>query len=170
MSVYNWITIGLALVAVAGSATDLRRLAWIAALMLDYAISVAYWRTGLPWGEVVAGSCDAVVCLVIYSRYRQRWELVVYAALLASLAINIYYLGGNLHARMPWGEMMSISQDAYGTLLDVLNWSTLLFIGGTGALQTWLADVLAIRHDSGVARAARALGSPRKAPPWYRLP
>lgn len=170
MSNWNWIMLGAVLVTAAFSFRNLRGLAWIGALALDYAISVAYWRTGLPWGEVVTAACDASVCFVIYHYYRQRWELVVYGAFLASLAVDIFFLAGNLAVNTPWGRMISISQDTYGSLLELLNLLALLSIGGVSIVQLRGANVLALRPDRGLDRVARALGSARTSQPWYKVP
>ncbi len=170
MQFWNWVMLALILVAACISIRNRRGLAWIGALALDYTISVAYWRTGLPWGEVVTGACDAAVCFTIYGYYRQRWELVVYGTFLASLAVDIYFLAGNLAVHTPWGQMISISQDTYGSLLELLNLLALLSIGGVSIVQLRGANVLARGPDRRLDGLVRALGSSRTSRPWYKVP
>lgn len=164
MSIWNLSLLVGALVAAAFSLHNPRALLWIFAAAVDYTVSVVYWRTGLPYAEFVAGMCDATVALSLYFLAHERWELVVYRLFQISLAVNIFFLAGNL------GILPMVSQDTYATILEILNWLALLLIGGIGVAQWVGAPIAAAHRPAGrVDRALRALRSPRKTRPFHQV-
>jgi hypothetical protein len=138
---------------------------WVFAAALDYAISVIYWRTGLPYAEGVAALCDASVCLAIYFNYRERWEKIIYRLFQISLTVNIFYLAGNLCL------MATVDQDTYATILELLNGLVLLLIGGMGVAE-WVGAQVVYAHRplDRVGRALRSLRTARKTPAFHRIP
>ncbi len=164
MSIWNLSLLIGALIATGFAYRIPHAVLWIFIGAVDYTVSVIYWHTGLPYAEAVAGMCDAGVCLSIYFVYRERWELGVYRLFQISLAVNIFFLAGNL------GITARIDQDTYASILEVLNWLTLLLIGGMGVAQ-WVGTPIAAAHRpiSRLGHSFLALRAGRKAPAFHRL-
>lgn len=129
MSIFHIALIIGALVAALLSWGDWRAIGWLVAAQISLAVSVAYWGSGLPYAEAVAGMCDAAICLCVYFWGRFNWELVVWRAFQLSVLVNIVYLAGNI------GIFATIPHDVYASLLEFINWSVILFIGGAGLLR-----------------------------------
>lgn len=106
-----------------------RGAAWIMLILADLIGTTAYWKAGLPYGEVITGGADALVCLGIYFAGKFRWEMIVYLLFQASFMVSLIYLG--LHT---FG-IIAIDQDAYSSVLEAINWLAFLAIGGNSALQ-----------------------------------
>jgi len=123
---------------------------WIAAGALSYAVSTVAWRSGMPMAEIPTALCDAAICLAIYFVAKYRWELWIWRVFQISFAVSVLYLATNL------GLASRIDHEMYATTLEVLNWVTLLIIGGTAALQGFSARGVA-SGSRGVIRGA--LGS-----------
>lgn len=156
--------IGL-MVALAVSLGNRRAWGWLLAGAASYAVSVLYWRSGLPYAPFIAGLCDAAVCLVIYFRANFRWEMWVWRLFQFSVLVNIVYLGGTLEA---WP---SLSHNAYSIILEAINWAALLWIGGNGAIQA-IGATDALSSPGGplrrVRRALSALYRERKHPAFTK--
>ncbi len=164
MNIWNLSLLIGAVLAAGLSYRNPRALIWILGAALDYTVSVVYWRTGLPYAEAVAGMCDATLCLCLYFGARERWELVIYRLFQVSLAVNIFFLAGNL------GIIPMVSQDTYASILELLNWLALLLIGGVGVAQWVGAPSVAARRSTGrLGRAVRSLRSPRKTRPFHQV-
>lgn len=176
MNIWNLSLLIGALIAAGFSIRNPRGLLWICAGAVDYLVSVLYWRTGLPYGEAVAGMCDAAVCLSIYLAYRETWELIVYRLFQVSLAVNIFFLAGNLDLSftIPFTSVVlyvpRVDQDTYATVLELLNGLFLLLIGGMGVAEFVGAPIAAAHRPAGRLRGAlRALRTPRTAPPFTQV-
>ena len=122
-----------------------RAIGWLVALQVSIAVSVAYWNAGWPYGELVAGTTDAAVCLLIYFFGRYQWEMWIWRLSQLSVAVNCFYLAGNI------GIFYNIPHDVYSSILEAINWVAILSIGGTAILS---------RLDIDVGSAHR---------PWQRL-
>ena len=143
-----------------------RKVIWIGAAALDFVISTAYWRSGLPYAEGVGGACDVAVCLAVYSFGKQRGEMWVWHLFQTSLAINTLYLAGNLSIIRP------IPHDIYSTLLEAINWLLLLLIGGMSAMQRFGANDYAGAHRpwDRFRWAFLALHQKRSHPAFFMVP
>lgn len=126
---------------------DGRALSWLGAGAMIYIVSVAYWRTGMPYAPFIAGLCDAAVCLLIYLFGRLKWETALWGLFWVSSAVNMYYTGVEM------GIFPSLSHNAYSVILETINWIALAWIGGNGALQ-----MLGVTNDEVPIRG-----------PWRRL-
>lgn len=104
-----------------------RGLAWIAVLTVNYLVSSFNWSLGGPTPELVAGLCDAAVCLLIYFAGRYIWEMRLWLTCLTMLAVNFGYL---LHNILNAGVF---SHDVYASVLEVLMVASLAIIGGVSA-------------------------------------
>lgn len=156
MSPANWSLLIGALIAAGLSWRQPRALLWITLAAVDYAVSVAYWRSGLPYAEGISGMYDAAVCIAIYFGARERWELAIYRLFQVSVAVNFLFLAGNLRI------FYAIDIDTYSIILEAINWLTLLLIGGMGTAQRLGAYVdYAHRPWRRVRSFVRALSSPR---------
>lgn len=156
MSPANWSLLIGALVACILAWRTPRGLLWVALAAIDYAASVIYWRAGFPYPEGFVCLCDAVVCLSLYFMAKERWELGIYRLFQISVAVNILFLAGSL------GIFYRIDVETYSILEELLNWLTLLSIGGIGAAEWIGAPIVPARHPVGrFHRVILALRAPR---------
>lgn len=165
MSEANWIMLALALFFGLLSWRNPRGIAWIIAGAISYTVSVIYWRSGLPLPEGVAGTLDALVCVAIYARAREQWELsVIWRLFQTSVAVNFLFLAGNI------GVFPRISIDLYSAILEALNVLVLLSIGGWSFAQMagWSNGLDRSRLSRNpVRRLVSALGNRRSTPPFW---
>lgn len=142
-----------------------RGILWVLTAAASFAASTAYWRTGLPYAEGVAGICDAAVCLSVYFIGRQRWEMWIWRLFQTSVAINFLYLAGNI------GIFAQIPHDTYSIMLEAINWMTLLLIGGMSTMQRiGFSDGSAHRPWDRVRVALHSLREERTEPSFLRAP
>jgi hypothetical protein len=104
-----------------------RGLAWLAVLAVTYLISSFNWRVGGPAPELVAGLCDAVVCVAIFFFGRYVWEMRLWLTCLTALFVNFAYA---LHNLMGAGVF---PHDVYASILELLMVASLSIIGGSSA-------------------------------------
>ncbi len=161
MSIYQASLLAGAAVAALAAWGNWRAIAWLAALQVSIAVSVAYWKTGLPYGELIAGLCDAAVCLAIYFFGRFNWELFVWRLAQAMVLVNLVFLSGNV------GIFTLTPHDIYASILEAINWIAIAFIGGMAITNRLGLD----NGSSGLAwprirGLVRALRSERKTPPF----
>lgn len=104
-----------------------RSLIWLAALAADYFLSGAYWRAGMAQPELVAGLCDAAVCLALWRFGAKIWEMRVLVLFLSSLFVNFVFLAHNL------SHLELIDHEVYSIVLEVLNVLAVCFIGAASA-------------------------------------
>lgn len=180
----------VALVAWASFRTP-RALLWLAALIGSFVVSVGYLRgyesieaanmlgvytadatdfvpLGRDWlpPSIIAAACDAVVCALIYVYGRERWETVyLYVICLGMMAVNLVYASGVIFGFPPIPD-----RDTLGIILEALNYSALLLIGGTGVLNRVSDGDGGIRGAVGrVLRAGLAnLRAPAKRSLWQK--
>lgn len=141
-----------------------RAIGWIVALLASHTVSVLYWRSGGPYAELVAGLCDAAVCLLIYAFAKYSWEMVVWRMFQTMLLVNIIYLAGGL------GIFYRVDHIVYSSILEALNVLILLTIGGVAWRQpAGDSDGRSIPAWLGLHRLVVALRSKRaRAPFWSR--
>lgn len=139
-----------------------RVLMWLGVGALSYTTSAIYWRLGLPYGEAIAGLCDAAVCLAVYFAGKYRWEMWVWRLFQLSVAINLVYLMGSL------GVVGQISHDAYAISLEAINASVLIFLGGSASLQRLGRHGMAGRAWGGIRRAVFSLREERSDTPFTK--
>lgn len=151
--------------ALAFSMGNKRAWGWLLASALSYVVSTAYWRSGQPYAPFIAGMCDALICLAVYFFAKLRWELWVWRLFQVSVGVNFYYLAAQ------YGIFPYLSHNAYSTMLEIINWLALMFIGGTGALQVagaTDAPHAADRPWYSVHRIVGALYRARKTVPFHK--
>lgn len=131
---------------------------WLTVGAADYIVTSAYYETGLPLHPFVTACVDALACIAIYIVAHRfgghRWELPLFTAFQFSVLVSTT-------------KLLAIPDDyQYALLLELVNWSVLLIIGGTGIAR--LADV-ALGGGSGghLHRALRALFAPAEIDPWW---
>lgn len=129
--------IGVAIVVLASWRTNRRALLWIAAAALDFIVSTAYWRSGLPYGAAAGAFCDGMVVLAANHFGRARWELGVRPFFQASVAVNISFVATQLMG-------IRLDQDILSIVLEAINWAFLLFLFWVSGTPDWLANVLGI--------------------------
>jgi len=140
MSIYNVIIGAGAAAAALVCYGQWRYLAWIAAIIGSYALSVAYWDLGLPYPEFFAGCCDLAVVGLIAWQARFIWELWLGLLFLTMSFVNLVYFANNL-----LGAAL-VSHAAYSGLLEVANVAAILVIGGTCSFEkSGLDHVLPLR-------------------------
>lgn len=145
--------------ASAASYRNPRGILWLGLAAIDFIASTAYWRSGLPYAEGIAGACDAAVCLAVYFAGRERWEMGVWRLMQVSVAINFLYLAGNI------GVFGAIPHEVYSIMLEAVNWLLILFIGGMGIMQRiGVSNAGAHRPWSRVRRFGMALRAERAEP------
>lgn len=115
MSLVDTITLIFVLAAASLSFRNWRGLLWLSALLLDYVISTAYWRSGLTNPELATGLCDAAVCVAIFFIGKSIWELRVWTVFMVSLVTNFVYLASNISGAN------FIDHDIYSSIEEVLN-------------------------------------------------
>lgn len=160
MSIYQLSLLVGAAVAALVAWGNWRAIGWLAALQISIAVSVAYWKSGLPYGEAVAGGCDAAVCLGIYFFGKYLWEMWVWRLAQLMLLVNLCYLAGNV------GIFYNIDHDVYSSILEVINWIAIASIGGTAILNRVDVDVGSAHSWPRVRHLVRALREKRAKPPF----
>lgn len=156
MEWYHWALAAFALLAAFVARKTPRAVLWVAALATSFIVSVGYlrgyqaleannllashtgdialyvaiWRDWLP-PSLVAGACDAVVCVLIYYFGRERWEtLWLYSISLGMMATNLLYSSGLIMGFPPIPDRGTL-----GSILEAMNIAALLLVGGTGLLD-----------------------------------
>lgn len=159
MSVWNLVIFSGVAGAVLVSWRQPRFLAWIGALLASYLISVIYWDFRGPYAEFLAGACDLTIVALIAWKARYLWELWVGLMFLASAFVNMVYLANNLIGADV------ISHTAYSSLLEAINISAIVMMGGISSFQkAGMVDGLAFRpwlHVFGRMRPVDARHHPR---------
>ncbi len=151
MSIYQLTLLFFASVAAAINWGNWRAIGWLAAGQLSIILSVAYWKSGLPYGEGVAGICDAVVAYLVLRLGIHKWEDWVGYGFLLMLAVNIAYLASNIF--LP----LSVPHWLYASGLEVVNAIIIIFIGGIGVLGWVDQGRIAGPADGRLVRAGRVL-------------
>lgn len=128
LSIYQVIMLALIAAALIVSWHFPRAFIWLLLIGASYLISSTWWRSDLPLPELVAGLCDAAICIGVLLMVRQQWELWVWAIFLASLGVNIVYLVNNLTEGL-------LSHGIYSAILEVLNVIAIFLIGLTSAFE-----------------------------------
>ena len=137
-----------------------RAAVWLFAGAASYALSAVYWRVGGPHPETVAGVSDFAICIGIYFFGRYAWEMILWRIFQAMLLVNIIFLGGNL-------GLFPVSITGYSVILEALNWSAILLLGGTSALQgVGSYDGIVERAWRPVRGALRFVRAQRSHPPF----
>jgi hypothetical protein len=103
---------------------------WIGAAMTNYLATHFYWRTGLPVPEVVGGMCDLALCIAIFLRARERWELIAYGLFASSVIVNGLAWASSIHM------LFLIDGEVYSAILEAINWLLLVLILITASGQT----------------------------------
>lgn len=161
MSVFQAALLVGALLAALLSWGSWRSIGWLVAIMVDQMLTVAYWKSGLPYAELIAGSADAAVCLGIYFFGRWRWEMWIWRLMQAQVLVNVIFLASNLYV------VPRIDQDTYASILEALNWIAILSIGGIAVLQRIGYDLGRARLPwAGFRGLVRTLRSQRSTPPF----
>lgn len=126
-SPWTYALIFLALIAMALSWRVPRAWWWIAAGGASFFVTTLF----LDYGDhpemhpILTFSCDALVCVLVISSYREDWELGIAIAFLASVFSSVLRIGG------------AIQEDwVYAALLEACNAGALLCIAGTGIIDT----------------------------------
>lgn len=129
MSVFQIIMLCVVLSVAWVSRQNVRGLVVLGALITDYLVSSTWWDLGGGAPELVAGLCDAAVCLVLWRFGRKLWECWVWLVFLTMLGINFVYLANNLTA------LHLIPHNVYASVLEVMNLVALALIGGVSAYE-----------------------------------
>lgn len=117
-----------------------RYLAWIAAILASYALSVIYWDLSLPYPEFFAGCCDLLVVMLLAWKARYIWELWLGLLFLTMSFVNLVYFANNL-----LGASL-VSHQFYSGILEVANIAAILLIGGTCSFEkSGFVDAFALR-------------------------
>lgn len=163
MSIYQTAILILALIAILVSWGNWRAIGWLVAGQVSIAVSVAYWKTGWPYGELIAGLCDASVCLMIYALGRYRWEMALWRLFQTMVLVNLIYLSSRL------GLIPAIDHDAYSSVLEILNVVIIFLAGGSAALQRINGSGRAFSPWHRVRGAVVALFEKRTSPPFWEV-
>lgn len=127
MSIYNLVFAVAILSAGALSLRHKNALLWLGCITADYTVSLVYWRSGLPYPELVTGLCDAGVCLAIFFYGQLRWELWIWRLFQMSLLVNMIYLSSNIT------RAGLLDFEVYSTCLELINAAAITTIGGISA-------------------------------------
>lgn len=104
-----------------------RAAVWVSAIMVDLVLSTAWWRAGLPFGDVFTGACDFSVCIAIFIFGRWRWELRLYILFQFSVLISLCDFAASI-----WSPEW-IEHDVYSSFLELVNYLAFISLGGIGA-------------------------------------
>ncbi len=131
MSVYNVIILlgaaSAALVALDGR--PVRYLAWLAAIVVAYVVSVLYWDARLPYPEAFGFLCDALLVSAFLVAGRYIWEARVALLFLISTFINMAYLAHNIVGAS------IVPHDVHGAVLELINALAIGTIGAAAAFD-----------------------------------
>lgn len=129
-------------------AGQVRGALWVLAIVLDLAMSTAWWVHDLPYGDVFTAGCDFAICILIYLFAGFRWELWLFRLYTASVLISLIDLAASIWAPV-W-----IDHDTYSIGLEIINYSAFILIGGVSAFAfNSRFNVRAFDHWSGVLSA-----------------
>lgn len=133
---------------------------WLASGAASYVLSTSWWNLGLPHHSAFTLFCDASVCLLIYFRGLENWELKVYKifqfSVLVSLVRMINFEG---------------SADLYPVLLEGCNWAVLLLISFTALLSEATRGNRAFhRWIGGFYMPNTSLREARATKPFHQVP
>lgn len=132
---------------------------WISGGALSFIVSTAYGRYGLPYSPAFTLACDAALCLAVYHKAVEAWELHFYNVFRASCLISLLYLFGFIGSH--WTFVVA---------LELCNWAALLLIGGTAILAGNAGGNHSIASWFGRVHSVRAaLRSPRSESPWHKV-
>ncbi len=125
-SPWTWALIGLALVAMALSWNVPRAWWWIGAGGLSFFVSTLYFDYGgnHHMHPILTFSCDTSVCIAIYSKAKEKWEILIFAAYWMSVLSSLMMFAG-------WIP----NQIVYASLLELCNLCAILAISATGIVQ-----------------------------------
>jgi hypothetical protein len=117
--------LSLALVAAVLAWHVPRAAAWVGLAMISFVASSLWWDYGDRQSHALfAFTCDALLVLIISGLLRERWELVVCGAFLASTGVSLVRLAGVI----PQGWV-------YASCLEFLNFVALISICGMGTMD-----------------------------------
>lgn len=109
---------------------------WIGVGGASFVISSLYWDYGKhELHPILTLTCDSLVCLIVYRRSQEMWELGVFLAYFGSVFSSLLQLGGFIIAT--WH---------YAALLELCNAMALLWIGYTGIIDTIGANETSTFH------------------------
>lgn len=132
---------------------------WITAGALSFVVSTAYARYGFPYPPAFTLACDAAVCLLVYARASEEWELRIYDAFRLSVLISLLRMLGLIE-----------TQWLYVVSLELCNWLALLVIGGTAILAGVAGGDSSFRPwNSRLRRAEHSLRKRRASRPWHEI-
>lgn len=105
--------------------------------------------------SLIAGGCDALVCVAIMMFGQEQWERPwLFRLMLTSVAVNLVYSSGLILGYPPVPD-----QNTLGIILEIINYLALLLIGGTGLVDravAWHGSARAPGAFRGLLRACRA--------------
>lgn len=132
---------------------------WIRVGALSFIASTAYSRYGLPYPPAFTLACDAAVCLAVYHKAVEMWEVYFYKVFRASCLISLLYLFGFVGSH--WTFVVA---------LELCNWAALLLIGGTAILAGNAGGNHSVASWVGRVHSFRsALRAPRSESPWHKV-
>lgn len=145
-----------------------RGLAAITAVMASFALSGVYWDEGFPAPALFGIACDVAAFFAIYAYAAYRWEIWVLRVIQAMVLTNLVWMVTTAAGGAP-------SHYMFATSLEGMNWVALAIIGaGTAAEAIGETDHAGLAPDHHrfprLRRALLALRSPRRAPPFWRVP
>lgn len=136
-----------------------RALLWIAAGIVNYILTSAYYSTGLPLHPFIAAVADATICLLIYRYGREEWELPLFTVFQGSVLVSFGKLVGLFDAF------------AYSLLLELVNWAALFIVIGTGLMGLVGATMDGLdsgdRRPRTLRRAVALVFTPTRIDPWW---
>lgn len=159
MSVWNVILLSGVAAAALVAWGSWRYLAWLAAIVASYGMSVAYWDAHGPYAEVVTALGDGLIVAAIAGRARYLWELAIGLLYLVSMAVSMAYLANNIVGAHTLDHVL------YSSLLEAINLVAALTLGGLAAFdKAGMVNGVAFRpwlHIFGIVRPAYARRNPR---------
>ncbi len=125
-NVWAYCILALAFLSAVASWNIPRAAAWIALAMTSFIASSLFWdfTHQKDAHTLLTFTCDALVVLIICSMMRERWEIVVAGAYMASVTFSLIRLTGGIQTG--W---------IYASCLEACNYLALLTIGGMGIMD-----------------------------------
>lgn len=108
---------------------------WLTVGGASFLASHIYWMSGAPHPIMVATMIDTVVVLLIYFRWRERWELAILVLFQIMLGLNFFRGLSELPERATAILPFSISQPTAAFAFELLNLAVIAIAGSTALLQ-----------------------------------
>lgn len=141
---------------------------WVALIAVAYFLPTMFWFTTGHWSLFIMNIIvDSMICLAIDRYAKDQWEVKIFNIFRISAATSCFFFGVHIIATYfsAPSTFMGYYFEAYGILLEAINWTALAlitregwpeFYGRLSSFLSWRPDRQAVKQ---VIRAPRSTSS-----------